>query len=130
MDVRDVIQDNHEVRCRIILKLYYKLSGKIYKRNNILNFLNAINDMPVVVNGARQTGKSTFISMLLGPLGSGTIHPAFAHKRIASFTLDDFTTRIAAQHIPELFLPIHWQVVWKSLPYGLCRKGREIITAK
>lgn len=66
----------------------------VFKRNLIQQTIAALEDTRVVViNGARQTGKSTFTQCLQ--------HEGYAKEYV---TLDDSTTLAAAQNEPEAFL--------------------------
>jgi predicted AAA+ superfamily ATPase len=66
----------------------------MWQRNITKYLLAALQDTPVVVlQGARQTGKST-LAQMLGDLG----HPA------AYLTLDNITTLAAVQQDPVSFL--------------------------
>src|SRR6185295_8286426 len=64
------------------------------ERNLTANVLAALSDTPVVlINGARQVGKSTLVQRLIA-----TEHPA------RYFTLDDASVLAAARHDPIGFL--------------------------
>lgn len=95
----------------------------MYKRNITDSIIEALSDTPVIlINGARQTGKSTLCNIIVGNKNSGKTLP-FSFQLV---TMDDPATLLAAkedplgflqdlgkhvvideiQRVPELFLPI------------------------
>jgi uncharacterized protein len=83
----------------------------MYKRNSILDIKSALQDSPVVlINGARQVGKSTLAKALIAekyPLSLFDVPDVFALQDMFSpqyYTLDDATTLAAAASSPLSFL--------------------------
>lgn len=96
----------------------------MYRRNITSDFLEALEDTPVILlNGARQTGKSTFVKQLLAKTHTyytmddpSTLFIVKKDPLLFLESLESPTIIDEVQRIPELFLPLKKVVDEKRRP--------------